>query len=164
MDSKIYKAQFNVSLFSKQVHIILNQKFVDLLKNFIVNLNEDQRDEWLDVIDAFAEANANKYYRSYTEYVITEFNETYTVSMELEMAEQLSKLILTEATHVSKICSDFDLNVAIAFARKLETAALGDYESLQAPKRQLNFIPQPVYMQHHMYPKMVAYPRRIRSN
>lgn len=157
MDSKISKAQFNVSLFSKQAHVILNQRFVELLKSFILNLDEEQREEWLDVVDAFAEAKANKHYRSETEYVITEFNETYSVSMELEMAEQLSKLILTEATHVAKHCADFDLNAAIAFARKLETAASGDYESLQAPKK-VKFIPQPVYYQQ--YQPMVAYPRR----
>jgi len=158
MDSKFSKAQFNVSLFAKQAHIILNEKFVELLSNFIKNLNDELREEWLDVLDAFAEAKAHQHYRSDTEYVITVFNETYSISMELDMADQLSKLILAEAGVVSKQCNDFDLNAAIAFARKLETAANGDYESLQAPKKHLRFMPQPVYYQQ--YQPMVAYPRR----
>jgi hypothetical protein len=160
MDGKILKPQFNVSLFNKQVHVILNQKFVEILRNFISATDSETKEEWSDVADAFAEANATKCYRSdgeNPEYVITEFNGVYTVSMEAGMADQLSKLILTSATDVCK-SQNLDFNAFIAFGRRLETAARGDFEGLQTnPKaRVMQFgghVPPP-------YPYAMPYPQQ----
>lgn len=161
MDIRYNKPQFNVSLFNKQVHVIVNQKFVDNLKNYINNLDENYKDDWLDLADAFAEVQATKSYRSDNEnpeFVISEFNGVYILSMDANMAEQLSKLLLTTALNVCKGKEELDFNVFIAFARRLETAAKGDYETLHQNKK---FPPiQMMAPYNFMYPQHLV--RRMR--
>ena len=132
MDIRYNKPQFNVSLFNRQVHVIINQKFAENLKDYINNLDE-QREDWLDLSDGLSEAQATKHYRSDNEnpeFVITEYNGVFTVAMDSSMAEQLARLILNTATHVCKDKDKFDFNAFIAFGRRLESASRGEYENL----------------------------------
>ena len=153
MDGRYNKPQFNVSLFNKQVHVIINQRFAELLKSYVDALDEETKSEWVDFSDAISEATATKSYRSDNdnpEYVITEFNGVMTIAMENEMAEHLSRLILDRTTDVCKKNPEIEFNAFIAFGRRLETAARGDHESLHTQKR-MPMPPMPLYP-HQMPP------------
>jgi hypothetical protein len=150
MDSKFFKPQFNVSLFNKQVHIIFNQRFVELLKDLIDTLPNEAKEDWYDVVDSFSDAKANKHSRSDSEdpeYVITEFNGVFTVAMEHDMAEQLARLILVSAVDACKVNQNLEFNALIAFGRRLDTASKGDFEGLQFASKivkQPRFVPNQV--------------------
>lgn len=132
MDSKLIRPQFNISLFNKTVHVIMNQCFVELFQRFI-NCDPEIQDDWFDVSNGLQIGFEEGEYTDNSpnpEFSVHRFHNALTLCMELEMADSLARLILSAAFDVCRNNPDLDFSAFIAFGRRLETAARGDYAGL----------------------------------
>jgi hypothetical protein len=140
MDSfvKIQKPQFNVSLFNRNITLSMNRKFMQQFRVFLSGA-EYFREEYSDLIDSLANLLQDGDMAAIEvgegeEFIISSFKGLYSLNCASEFALSLSQSILELAGNICTNNSELVLSAFVAFGRKLESAAVGNFEALQ-PKR-----------------------------
>jgi hypothetical protein len=143
MDSfvKIQKPQFNVSLFNRNITLSMNRKFMQQFRIFLSGA-EYFREEYGDLIDSLANLlqdgdTAAIEVGEGEEFIISSFKGLYNLNCASEFASALSQSLLDLAGTICATNPELNLNAFVAFGRKLESAASGNFEALQ-PKKMFN--------------------------
>jgi len=133
---KVAKPQFNVTVFNRVVFVTANKKFVQELLAFIQTCNSfctDWSDFCDDMTQLIAESDDSTYHGG--DYSVHRFRHVYTISLENEAAEDMSRRILEDASYCCGKNKDISLPTFVAFGRKLKDAAEGNYQNLAPSNR-----------------------------
>jgi len=140
-EANVVNPQFNVALINKNICVACNKKLLVEVKGIlgvIADIAKDFNSFIGDVNDSVVDSpSEDGSFVSNDEYCISKFDGVFNIAMKRDFAKDLSYSI-SESVKAHKDPHPY-ANALVAFARKLDTAAEGDFAKLQGSNNRMRF-------------------------